>query len=275
MGYPVTKNNMPVHGDVWEIGGTLSILAAATVTVAGGATITGLTGGETTYASAAQIEAGTEAAKCIAPDQLKVALQALPYPLITAQTVATAALGTVYEVYGHLTASHAAIASGTIYAVRGEMTLSGVISAGGAYLAGVSAKLVVTGTQNHADSRLATLMAKMDLTGGTISAGELSCLWLDTVGGTGLYFEEYDAIRITSNKDAKFQALVYAQTDAAYFASFVKPTGGATAFIAAAGSTAGSPGATGGSAAQAVLKVLINNGTFNNVYYIPLYVQNT
>jgi hypothetical protein len=275
MGYPITKNKMIDGGDEWVVGGTLTIEAAAVVTVAGGATITGLTGGETTFATAAQIEAGTEAAKSIAPDQLKIALQALPYPLITAQTIATAALGTVRQVHGQLTASHAHIASGTIAGVRGLITLSGVNDTGGAYFYGAQGKLVVTGTLGHADSRACALIAQLDATGGVLSAGELSGLWIDAVGVSGQPFEEFNAIRISSNKDLKYQALLYAQSDAAYFTSLVKPTGGALSCVATAGTGDGSAGYAGGHEADAVLKILINDGTHNGIYYIPLFDQNT
>jgi hypothetical protein len=274
MGYPITKNNMIDGGDEWVVGGTLTVQAAAVITVAGGATITGLTGA-TTFASSAEVKAGAVTSKVIAPDTLLAALTAYPNPIITLQTIATAALGTVRQVHGQITASHAHISGGTLAAVRGLVTLSGVNDIGGAYYYGAQGKLVITGTLGHADSRATALIAQLDATGGTLSAGELSGLWIDGLGVTGQPFEEFNAIRITSNKDLKYQAFLYAQSDAAYFASFVKPTGGATAFIAAAGTTTGSPGATGGSAAQAVLKVLINNGTFNAVYYLPLYVQNT
>jgi len=271
MGNPITKNRMLPGGKTWVVGSTLSILAAATVTVEGGATITGLTGGETTFASSAEIQTGTEAAKCMAPDQWTLARALLP--LVTAKTISTAALGTVRQVHGAITASHAAISGGTIAGVRGLVTLSGANSAGGAYFYGAQGKLIITGTLNHADSRACALIAQLDcLTGGpgTISAGELSGLWIDVLGPTGIPFNEYNAIRISANKDNKFQSLIYAQTDAAFFFDIVKPTGGAQALVVAAGTNTVSAGNAAGVAAKVGL-IRIDGTT----YYIPLFSGNT
>lgn len=269
MGNPITKNRMLPGGKTWVVGSTLSILAAATVTVAGGATITGLTGGETTYASSAEIQTGSEAAKCIAPDQWTLARALLP--LVTAKTISTAALGTVRQVHGAITASHAAIASGTIAGVRGLVTLSGVNSAGGAYLYGAQGKLIVTGTMNHADSRLCALIAQVDTTGGTLTAGQLSGLWIDMLGIAGAGGGQYNAIRVTAAANVKPNALLYYQGDASFFADLMAPSGGAQSYIVAAGTGAGSAGAATGVAAL-VMKIQLASGT---TYYLPLFAANT
>ena len=80
-------------------------------------------------------------------------------------TISTAALGTVRTIYGEITASNAAISGGTIAGVRGLATLSGSITAGGAYIYGAQGKLAITGTMNHADSRLCGLIAQLDTFG--------------------------------------------------------------------------------------------------------------
>jgi hypothetical protein len=81
MGQHETKNYIKEGGDETVIGGTLTISAAGTLAIVNGATVTGLTG-QTTFASAAEIETGTESAKVIAPDTLKAALAALPNKIL-------------------------------------------------------------------------------------------------------------------------------------------------------------------------------------------------
>jgi hypothetical protein len=204
------------------------------------------------------------------------ALASLAFPIgststITAtDTIATAALGTVRSVHGAIVASHAAIVSGTVAGARGVVTLSGVNSAGGAYLYGAQGKIVVTGTLNHADSRVAPLVAQLDATGGTLSAGELSGVWIDSLGITGTPFEEFNAIRISSNKDLKFTSLVYAQSNAFFVFDWVIPTGGANAFVVAAGTGATSAGNAAGVATKVFL--IRSAGV---TYYVPMFLANT
>lgn len=257
-------------GDTWEVEGTLKVLAAGSVTIEDGATITGLTGA-TTFASSAEIKAGTVNNKVIAPDTLKAALAAYPLPIDAVQTIATAALGTVRPIIGEITASHAAIASGTIAGVRGLVTLAGTISAGGAYLYGTQGKLVVTGVMNHADSRLAALVAQVDTTGGTLTTGQLSGLWVDMLGIAGAGGGQYNAIRVTAAAGIKPNALLYYQGDASFFADMMAPSGGDQSFIVAAGTNAASAGAATGVAAK-VIKVQLASGT---TYYIPLFAGNS
>jgi len=264
MGYPTTEIRLENGGDLLTIG------AAATVTVENGATITGLTGA-TTFASSAEVKAGVVTDKVIAPDTLLAALTAYPTPIISLQTIATAALGTVRQVHGQLTASHGAIASGTLAAVRGLVTLSGVNSAGGAYLYGAQGKLVVTGTMNHADSRLCALIAQVDTTGGTLTAGQLSGLWVDMLGIAGAGGGQYNAIRVTAAAGIKPNALLYFQGDASFFADMMAPSGGAQSFVVAAGTGAGSAGAATGVASK-VMKIQLASG---DTYYLPLFAANT
>ncbi len=259
----VAKNARLIGGDNWQLDGNLDIGAAATVTVANGATITGLTGA-TTFASAAEAKAGTVTDKVIAPDVLAAAMA--DYPL----AIASAALGTVRRIHGQLTASHAHIASGTLAGVRGLVTLSGAIDAGGAFLYGAQGKLVVTGTMNHEDSRLCAGISQLDATGGTLTAGQLSGHWIDVVGITGAGGGQFNLLRLTANAAAVPNALIYAQADASYAFEFIKPSGGNQTYVAAAGTNAASAGNAAGVAAK-VLKISID-GT---PYYVPLFAGNT
>jgi len=186
-------------------------------------------------------------------------------------TIATAALGTVRSVIGNITASHAAIASGNVVGVRGLCTLSGVISAGGAFLYGVQGKLIVTGTMNHADSRLCAGISQLDGTGGTFTAGQLSGHWIDVVGFTGAGGGQFNLLRMTATTPGcKPNALLYAHSNGTYVLDLSAP-GGTTDWYAAAGVSAGSAGAATHCAAQGVMKIVIGGVP----WFIPVFNQNT
>jgi hypothetical protein len=190
--------------------------------------------------------------------------------LVQSQTVSTAAMGTVRGIHGQVTGSHAAIASGNIVGVRGLATLSGVNSAGGAYFYGAQGKLVVTGTMNHADSRLCAVLAQLDTTGATLTAGQISALWVDHGAGiTGAGGGQFNMIRITNTvSGSKPNAVIYAHSDATYLLDLSAP-GGTMSWQAAAGASSGS----WGNADAVATKVLIINlgGT---TYYIPAHTAN-
>ena len=227
-------------------------------------------------ASDAEAVAGTSDAVALSPEGMMDALAALAFPIgststVTAtDTIDTAALSTVRAVHGAIIASHAAISSGTVAGTRGIVTLSGTNSAGGAYLYGAQGKIVITGTLNHADSRVAPLVAQLDATGGTLTSAEMSGVWIDVLGITGIPFAEFNAIRVSANKDAKFTSLLYAQANASFVFDWVIPTGGLNAFVAAAGTGATSAGNAAGVATKVFL--IRSSGT---TYYVPMFLANT
>jgi hypothetical protein len=185
------------------------------------------------------------------------------------QTIATADLGTVRLLHAQAVASNAHISAGTLAAVRGLTTLSGVIDTGGAYLYGTQGKLVVTGTMNHADSRLTAGISQLDVTGATLTAGQLSGHWIDIVGGNGAGGGQFNALRITANKDSKPASIIYGQLNASFLMDLVTPSGTTMDYVAAAGTAVGSAGAATGVAAKVAL-VRIDGTT----YYIPLFTGN-
>lgn len=162
----------------------------------------------------------------------------------TAKTVSTTALGTVRVAQGSGIASGTSIASGNLVGARGDVTLSGTITAGGAYLYGSQGKLIVTGTMNHADSRLCASLAQLDISAGTYTAGQLSALWVDagstasvsavsTKGGG-----QFNLLRITNTTAASSNAVIYAYADADYFMDLGAPSGDADWFDAGTGASA-------------------------------------
>ena len=220
-------------------------------------------GSATIMATNGEAITGTSTTLGINPANLQAVLKA------DVLTIATAALGTVRLIHGEITCSYSGISGGTVAGTRGSIKLTGTITAGGAYLYGAQGKLTITGTQNHADSRLCAVMAQIDATGGTLSAGMLSGVWIDTLGITGIPFAEFNAIRISSNKDCKFTSLVYAQSDASFVFDWVIPTGGANAFVATAGTGATSAGNAAGVATKVFL--VRSSGT---TYYVPMFAVN-
>jgi len=231
---------------------------------------------EVTIASAAEVSAGTSGAVLASPHSIAgssptVVAQTISAGVLTqSQTVTTAAIGTVRGVHGQVTTSHAAIASGNATGTRGLVTLSGANSAGGAYFYGAQGKLVITGTMNHADSRLCAAIAQLDATGGTLTAGQLSGLWIDIGGVTGAGGGQFNAIRITSNATAVPASLIYAQSDASFVFDIVTPTGATLDYFATAGTGASSAGVTTGGVAAKVLLVRVDGTT----YYLPLFSSN-
>lgn len=178
--------------------------------------------------------------------------------LTETQTVSTAALGTVRGVYGKVTASHAAIASGLVTGVRGEITLSGTNSAGGAYFYGTQGKLIVTGTMNHADSRLCGLMAQLDISSCTLTTGQLSALWVDAGGtATGAGGGQFNLIRVQNTTAATPNAQIFMYGKASFGFDLYANGGGWC-------SSGGTPGACTG--ATGWIKIQVEGAT----RYIPL-----
>lgn len=158
--------------------------------------------------------------------------------IATTKTVTGTALGTVRAVYGQATASGTDIASGNLVGARGSLTLSGTVTAGGAALYGTQGKLLVTGTMNHADSRLCAMLAQLDISAGTYTSGQMSALWVDagasasasavsTKGGG-----QFNLIRITNTTTANANAVIYAYAEADYLMELGGPGGNADWFAA-------------------------------------------
>ena len=150
-------------------------------------------------------------------------------PITGNNTVTTAALGTVRAIVGNVTASGTDISGGLITGVRGHSTASGTITAGGAYVIGTQGKLTVTGTMNHEDSRLAALFGQLDISAGTYTNGQMSCLWVDagasasvsaaSTGGGG----QFNMLRVTNTTTANANAIMYAYAAADFFLQFGSP----------------------------------------------------
>jgi hypothetical protein len=152
------------------------------------------------------------------------------------KVVASPALGTVRAIIGQITASGAAIISGNVVGVRGLCTLSGTITAGGAYLYGLQGKLAVTGTMNHADARLCAVIAQLDISAGTYSAGQLSALWVDAGASAGSAHDgggQFNLIRITNTTIAIPNSVIFVYAEASYLFDLAGGPGGNADWYAA------------------------------------------
>ena len=156
--------------------------------------------------------------------------------LIQSKTSATADAGTVRGIHGQVTASHAAISAGSIAGVRGLATVSGVVSAGALYAYGAQGKLIVSGTMNHADARLAALLAQLDISAGTYTAGQISALWVDA-GATsvsGALGGQFNMVRITNTTQSVPNAVIYAYSEGSFLLELDGPGGNAAWYDATA-----------------------------------------
>jgi hypothetical protein len=122
--------------------------------------------------------------------------------------------------------------STNLYTIRGYAEVgSGCTVAGASYIAGIQGKLAVTGTMNHADSRLCAALAQLDISAGTYTTGQLSALWVDC-GATAASAHDgggqFNVLRLTNTTQAIPNAVVFAYANASYFAEFGEPGSGTT-----------------------------------------------
>lgn len=132
------------------------------------------------------------------------------YTYTTTNTALTST-GTVV-VDGELTISGTGVVSGNGWGVRGLTTVSGTVT-GGAFIFGAYAKMVLSGTQNHADSRLAAFFCKLDASAGTYTAGQLSSAWFDmgatAPSGGWATGAQANVIRVQNTTGSNVNALIY------------------------------------------------------------------
>lgn len=190
---------------------------------------------------------------------------------VVTETSAATVLGNTIAIDTGLTLSATGIVSGNGYANRSITTLSGTVT-GGAFVAGIRCGVRLSGTMNHADSRIAGLFVKLDDTGATETTGQLSVLWVDHGAGiTGAHGGQFNMIRITDTvAGSKGNAVIYAYANATNFIEVGAPSSAVDYYIAA-GTSAGSAGKSDGCAAQKVFVITVN-GVAN---YIPVFTQNS
>lgn len=187
------------------------------------------------------------------------------------QTSATTTAGVTPFPDSALSVPTTAITAGSYYASRAITTLSGTIT-GGAFVAGLRAGLTVTGTMNHEDSRLAGAYVKLATNGATLTAGQISVLWVDVaaaVSGDG--GGQFNMIRVSNTQSgSKPNSVIYMYSNASFLFDLGAPSG-TIDYVASAGTSAGSAGKSDGCAATKVIKLNLNGSTV----YVPVFEQNT
>jgi len=151
------------------------------------------------------------------PGSFVLANGGIGYAYTTTGTALTST-GTVV-VDGELTVSGTGVVSGNGWGVRGLTTVSGTVT-GGAFIFGAYAKMVLSGTQNHADSRLAAFFCKLDASAGTYTAGQLSSAWFDmgatAPSGGWATGAQANVIRVQNTTGSSVNALIYGYGKATY-----------------------------------------------------------
>ena len=166
--------------------------------------------------------------------------QAVTGSTVSTKTSAATALSTTVASEGALTLSATGIVSGNGWGTAGLTTMSGTVT-GGAFIFGAYGKLILSGTQNHADSRMAALFAKVDASGGTYTAGQLSAAWFDmgstSPSGGWATGAQANVIRVQNTTSDPVNALIYGYGKAT-FAMDLSDNAGGWAFASGAADTA-------------------------------------
>lgn len=197
-------------------------------------------------------------ASTVQPGEINVSSIVNAGSAVNTKTSTATALSTTVASEGALTLSATGIVSGNGWGTAGLTTMSGTVT-GGAFIFGAYGKLILSGTQNHADSRMAALFAKVDASAGTYTAGQLSAAWFDmgsaAPSGGWATGGQANVIRVQNTTSAAVNALIYGYGKATYGLDLAD-NGGGWMF-------------TTGSAATAAGGIKIsNNGT---AAYIQLY----
>ena len=228
-------------------------------------TITATTNGDATSAFQAALGAvgyPNNALDGLAQVQLAVAnMLATPRAVATTITSTTAATQRLTESTITITptTTFSITAGGSLAGVRGAVILSASKSFTDGFLYGVQGKITNSGIMAEASAaRYAAVLGQVDLASGTITAGQVSCLWGDFQGASPTLTDpsQINALRLTnSSTNGTINAMIFCYGAATYFAQIGAASGPAY-FIATAPSSLAKS-----------LKILVGSTT----YYIPLY----
>lgn len=160
-------------------------------------------------------------------------ISAKPAGQSVASSTASATPGTIRALKGLMTGSNATMSSGNLVGVRGEVDCVG---ASGGFLYGVQGKVIPTGTLSGS-SWTAGVFGQLDISAGTINAGQTACIWGD-YGATSGTITSATGMRMfagTNTTAATLNSMIYlyGKTSnllelAANGSSYIS-TGGATA----------------------------------------------
>ena len=150
-------------------------------------------------------------------------------PLITGQTVITAAPGSVRTIVGTITTTNASYANGnsSIVGVRGAATIPSGTTASTGYAYGTQGKFILGGIVSGS-IWASGLQGQIDISAATLtSASHVTPIWSDA-GATGpaVSCTFCDSLVLTNTTATTFHSLLYGYSKAAYLADLTDNGGG-------------------------------------------------
>jgi hypothetical protein len=150
-------------------------------------------------------------------------------PIISGQTVTTAAPGNLRTIVGTVTTSNASYANGgsSIVGVRGAATIPSGTTATTGYVYGTQGKAIIQGTLNGSVLWIAGTMGQLDISAGTLTSGaHLTPMWSDA-GATGpsVNCTFCDSLVLTNTTSTTFHSLIFGYSKASYFADLTDISG--------------------------------------------------
>lgn len=173
-------------------------------------------------------------------------LPQLNVPMVLSHTVAAASTTAIRTIVGNAIAAAASGAANQV-GVRGLVTISGALDAA-SYLYGAQGKLAVTGTIDAAALWGCGVMAQLDCSAGTYTAGQLAGLWVDmgaaaNASAKALAPDSISCIRVTCTPSGfKPLAILSAVANATYFMDLAVADGTPGWYDAETGATANCTG---------------------------------
>jgi hypothetical protein len=164
-------------------------------------------------------------------------------------------------------------AGGSLAAIRGEINqTTGKIFTDG-FLYGVQGKSVFAGTMAEVSAaRLTGVLGQTDISGATITLGQVSAVWADLQGTspTLTVNDQVYVLRVTNSMNVSAQAFLLTYGKCDYFLE-AGASGNTADWYATAGTGANSAALAGGGIASKVLKVNV----MGTDYWIPLFSSNS
>lgn len=201
-------------------------------------------------------------------------------PIASAYSTTSATPGTIRDIYGKISIGAAlSMTSGNIVGVRGEVNVpSGTTAGSTAFLYGAQGKWIGGGT-TASGLNMTGVLAQVDASAGTYTAGTLTGLWIDMGASASASAESTSfggassLLRMTNTTNAgaaKTTQVMDIFANSPLFMAIDGPASTVDYFITA-GTGGTSCGVSTGAVAAKVLKITVS-GT---AYYIPLCSSNS
>jgi hypothetical protein len=185
-------------------------------------------------------------------------------------TITTTTSATWRQIYSKITitptATFSVTGGGSITPFRGEVNFTTGKTFTDGFLYGVQGKTIFTGTfAEGSAARITGVLGQVDVTGATLTSGQLSAVWADLQGGAEAVTAETYVLRVSNSMSTQATALGLFVGHATYALAF-SDLGTAQFVENTSGTGAGQCAQSGGIVATKALKINAN-GTD---YWIPL-----